>query len=104
MSFWVLTSNGKVLSRTTVQRVTNLELQLDENKTKCDAFTSAITERLGGNDLIPIGDDGEVVILDGWDDPDLIKDFVEEFGKTISDPSITEADQDFTPDLSMIRI
>ena len=98
MSFWVLTSNGKVLSRTTVQRVTNLELQLDENKTKCDAFTVAITERLGGNDLIPIGDDGEVIIPGGWDDPDLVNDFIEEFGKTISDPSIREADQDFTPD------
>ena len=98
MSLWVLASNAKVPSRTTVQRVTNVELQFDENKTKCDAFSTAITERLGGNDLIPIGDNGEVVIPDGWDDPDLINNFVEELGKTINDPSTREADQDFTPD------
>lgn len=98
MSFWVITSSGKVLSRTTVQRVTNLELQLDENKKKCEAFTTAITERLGGNDMIPIGEDGEIITPDDWDDPNFNKDFVEEYGRTISDPDIREADQDFTPD------
>jgi inner membrane protein involved in colicin E2 resistance len=77
MSFWVITSSGKVLSRTTVQRVTNLELQLDENKIKCEAFTTAITERLGGNDMIPIGEDGEIITPEDWDDPNFNKDFVE---------------------------
>ncbi len=51
MSFWVLASIGKVLSRTTVQRVTNLELQLEDNKTKCTTLTTAISERVGMNDL-----------------------------------------------------
>ena len=32
MSFWVLTEECRVMSRTTVQRVTNLELQTDEVK------------------------------------------------------------------------
>ena len=36
MSIWVLAASGKVISRTTVQRVTNLEIQVDENKKKCE--------------------------------------------------------------------
>ena len=32
MSYWILTSNGRVISRTTVQRVTNLELGTYEDK------------------------------------------------------------------------
>jgi hypothetical protein len=30
MSYWVLTENGRVISRSTVQRITNLELQTTE--------------------------------------------------------------------------
>ena len=32
MSYWILTQTGRVIARTTVQRVTNLELQTDEVK------------------------------------------------------------------------
>ena len=35
MSYWMLISNGRVISRTTVQRVTNLELGTDEVKQQC---------------------------------------------------------------------
>ena len=38
MSFWILTSGSKVLSRTMVQRVTNLGLQLEENIARCRAL------------------------------------------------------------------
>ena len=62
MSFWVITSTGKVLSRTTVQRVTNLELQLEENKTKCLAFTAVLRERLGNDELAVLDEDGELII------------------------------------------
>ena len=72
-------------------------MDIEELTDDGNAFTTAITEQLGGNDLVPIGDDGEVVIPDGWDDPDLINNFVKEFGKTINDPSIREAEQGFTP-------
>ena len=44
MSFWVLTKDGKVLSRTTVQRVTNLELETAENKARTNEFDTAIRE------------------------------------------------------------
>ena len=99
MSFWVLTSTGKVLSRTTVQRVTNLELKIDENKTRMEAFTTSLTERIGGNDLVVQDEMGNNVLdIDDWDDPAYDEEFVQEFGRTINDPEIKEADQEFTPD------
>ena len=98
MSFWILTATGKVLSRTTVQRVTNLELQIDDNKAKCVAFTTAIAEQHGGNDLVPVDENGEPILPDDWDDPQFNEEFVEEYGRTINDPRLKEADEDFTPD------
>jgi hypothetical protein len=58
MSFWVLTMNGRVLSRTTVQHVTNLELQTAENKARTDKFDRVIRERLSAVDYF-IQVDGE---------------------------------------------
>jgi hypothetical protein len=98
MSFWVLTPTGMVLSRTTVQRVTNLELQLEENKVKCAAFTTVITTQLGNNDFIPVNEDGDLVTPDDWNDPLYNDEFIEEYGRTINDPSLKEVDDDFTPD------
>jgi hypothetical protein len=43
MSFWVLTQGGKVLSRTMVQRVTNLESQTVDN---AESFTKHSTPPL----------------------------------------------------------
>jgi hypothetical protein len=100
MSFWVLTGTGKVLSRTTVQRVTNLETKTDDNKNRMQAFTASITERIGANDLVVQDEIGHHVIdVDDWDDPAYDTEFVQEFGRTINDPAIKEADQDFTPDI-----
>lgn len=99
MSFWVLTSSGKVISRTTVQRVTQLELQLDENKTRTKTFTDMLTERIGGNDLVAEDEDGNLILtVEDWDDPAFDEEFVQEFGRVINDPSIKEADEAFTPD------
>ena len=99
MSFWVLTSSGKVLSRTTVQRMTQLETQLEENKTRMKDFSEHLTERIGGNDIVAEDENGNVTLeIDDWDDPAFDSEFVEEFGRTINDPMIKEADQDFTPD------
>jgi hypothetical protein len=61
MSFWVLTSNGKVLLRTTtVQGMTQLEAQLEENKTRMQqAFTAQLSDRVGGNDIIAQDEEGK---------------------------------------------
>ena len=42
MSYWILTKTGSVISMTTVQRVTNLELQIDDVKYKFDDFDAKI--------------------------------------------------------------
>jgi hypothetical protein len=91
---------GKVLSRTTVQWTTQLEGQLEENKTRMHIFTDQLTERIGGNDIVVQDDNGNVTLdVDDWDDPTFDTEFVQEFGRTINDPSIMKADQALTPDL-----
>ena len=42
MSYWVLTQNGYVISRTTFQRVTNLENELLENQETFSEFDEQI--------------------------------------------------------------
>ena len=42
MYYWVIIGNEKVVSRTTVSRVTNLEAQTDGNKEMLTAFDKAI--------------------------------------------------------------
>ena len=46
MSYWVLTQKGNVISRTTVSRVTNLEMQVDSTKSRLQEFDTAITDQL----------------------------------------------------------
>jgi len=38
MSYWILTDAGRVIARTTVQRVTNLEQTTDEVQQRCQQF------------------------------------------------------------------
>jgi hypothetical protein len=62
-------------------------------------FSEHLTERIGGNDIVAEDENGNVTLeIDDWDDPAFDSEFVEEFGRTINDPMIKEADQDFTPD------
>ena len=46
MSFWVLTPSSHVVSRASVQRITNLELQEETNKRRMTAFDDAVKEYL----------------------------------------------------------
>ena len=98
MSFWILTSGSKVLSRTTVQRVTNLELQLEETVARCRAFDAQVKERLG--DVEHYLDEAGKVTPSDWDtahgfDPE----FQEEFQRVINATEVPEADASFTPDV-----
>ena len=99
MSFWVLTMNGRVLSRTTVQRVTNLELQTAENKARTDEFDRAIRERLSAVDYFIQDGDGKVTPGDWGDSSEFDPEFQEEFNKVVSDEILPEADSEFTPDV-----
>ena len=50
MSFWVLTAGCQVVSRTTVQRVTNLERQTQDIIERCQQYDLQVAPRLGDPD------------------------------------------------------
>ena len=97
MSYWILTKECQVLSRTTVQRVTNLELQTDENITRCKAFNEATFDRLGNPEYFTA--DGKVVPGD-WQDyqGQFDAEFQDEFENVVNDKTLPDADDEFTPD------
>ena len=99
MSYWLLTDKCKVISRTTVQRVTNLEMQEDVNKSRAQVFDQAIHER--------IDDSAHYIIDSGKNEPkdwtthllDTDDDFHDEFNNVISHPEVKEADESFMPEV-----
>jgi Reverse transcriptase (RNA-dependent DNA polymerase) len=99
MSYWILTQNGRVLSRTTVQRVTNLELQTAENKARTDEFDRTIRERLKAVDYFIQDGDGKITPGDWGDSKEFDPEFQEEFNSVVSDEILPEADAEFTPDI-----
>ena len=85
MSYWILTEAGRVIARTTVQRITNLELTTDEVKQRCTQYDQRVAEILSdANHIVPHGED---IVLQDWnqypveEDPD----FVDEFNNVVSD-------------------
>ena len=101
MSYWILTNNGRVISRTTVQRVTNLELSTDEVRKRCVEYDARIADIMkDANHVIQVDADDQDRQLQDWDDYTDIDDpdFAESFNAVVSDPNICDADDDFTPD------
>ena len=89
----------RVIARTTVQRVTNLELSTVEVQQRCQHYDERVTQVLNDeNHIIPHDND---IVLQDWNDypVDEDPDFVEEFQHVISDQSIPEQDDNFTPDV-----
>ena len=97
MSFWVLTQEGCVLSRRTVQRVTNLELETAENR----ARTSSI--QLNAADYFIQDGDEHITPGERGDSSDFDPAFQEEFNKVITDELLPEADKEFTPEVYEAR-
>ena len=99
MSYWVLTEECRVMSRTTVQRVTNLEIQTDEVKARCQHFDDR-TKRLNTGEDLPYGDAPNVIPADWGDNPhEFDQEFQDEFDRVVSDPMLPEADKQFTLDI-----
>ena len=99
MSYWILTVNCTVIARTTVQRVTSLEMQPDHMKERAQAFDEAIKAKIK---------DSNHIILEGgktqpynWTDHPLEEDpdLIEEFHDVISNNKLKDADETFTPDV-----
>ena len=99
MSYWILTINCTVIARTTVQRVTSLEMQPDHMKERAQAFDEAIKAKIK---------DRNHTILEGgktqpynWTDHPFEEDpdFIEEFHDVISNNELKDVDETFTPDI-----
>ena len=99
MSYWILTENGRVISRTTVQRITNLEQGTAEVKDRMTRYNERVSTVLKDANHVIQGE-GERQLQD-WDNYTLEDDpdFAEEFNNLVSDDAIPEADDTFTPDL-----
>ena len=99
MSYWILTVNCTVIARTTVQRVTSLEMQLDHMKERAQAFDEAIKAKIkDSNHTILEG--GKTQPYDWTDHPfEEDPDLTEEFHEVISNNKLKEADETFTPDV-----
>lgn len=89
MSFWILTAGAQVLSRTTVQRVTNLELQVVETIARCRVYDNQISDRLGDAEHYLDGD-GKVTPSDWVTAHGHDPEFQEEFQKVISASDVPE--------------
>ena len=99
MSYWVLTSNCTVIARTTVQRVTSLEMQATHMKERTQAFDEATKTRMKDNEHV-ILEGGKTQPYD-WNDHPFGKDpdFADELHKVVSNNELKEADDDFAPDV-----
>ena len=98
MSFWILTPSCRVVSRTSVQQITNLELQEETNERCLTTFDEAVKEYLQHyNHMLNNGGKSEPY---NWsahqfeDDPD----FQEEFDEAVNNPEVKDVDESFTPD------
>ena len=97
MCYHVLTKTGQVLSRSSVWRVTNLELQTDVTKQVFKDFDALIAGHIK-EDNFPV--DGDKPDPEMWADmAELDEDFREEFFKVYGDENTKDAD-DFSPEIT----
>ena len=96
MAYHILNQNGKVVSRSSVQRVTELELQTQEHSKKFDEFEDAIRIKLDENRTY----EGARPNPEDWSDYfDNDQDFNDEFNRIFDDEDLAEAD-DYTPEVT----
>ena len=95
MTYSVINQNGKVMSRSTVQRVTNIELQQEEMKHKCLSFTQNLHQHLGDpqNHIIVSGMPDQFYIEHEADEHRTIVEAMHE-----NDVSNVPGNKTFTPD------
>ena len=97
MSYYILTQTGSVISRNTVQRVTNLEVQIYDHKALFAEYDSEIRRRFKEDDFQVEGDRPNLEDLAEFMEFD--EDFQEYFNKIVSYDKIKEADATFTSEL-----
>lgn len=96
MCYWILNQNGQVVSRSTVQNVTALELTTIDVKETFQEFDRRIRDRLKSANR---GYNGDKPDPNDWADLiDEDEDFREEFQRIYNDNQVQEAD-DYTPEI-----
>jgi hypothetical protein len=99
MSYWVLTQTGTVISRTTVQRITNLDKETDEVKQSVNEFDVEVSRRFKEEEK-DFTYDGAKPNPEDWSEYlENDVEFQEEFDNIVNDPNVPEADDSFTPDV-----
>jgi hypothetical protein len=99
MSYWVLTQTGTVISRTTVQRITNLDKETDEVKQSVNEFDVEVSRRFKEEEK-DFTYDGAKPNPEDWSEYlENDAEFQEEFDNIVNDPNVPEADDSFTPDV-----
>ena len=97
MSYYILTQTGSVISRTTVQRVTNLEVQIYDHKVLFVKYDSEIRRRSKEDNFQVEGDRPNP---EYWVEfVEFDEDFQEEFNKIVTDDNIIKANATFTPEV-----
>jgi hypothetical protein len=84
MSFYILTANCEIISRTTVARVTNLEKKIEENIKLISEFDESVDPRL--NDELILGEQHD-------------REYAEAMDRVYNDDSIPEVADIPTPDI-----
>ena len=82
-----------------MQHVTNLELSTTKVQQQCQHYDERVVKVLNDkNHVIPHNND---IVLQDWNDYPVEEDpdFVEEFQHCVSDQSVPEQDDNFTPDV-----
>ena len=101
MSYWVLPASGIPVSRTSVQRVTNLESQTEQCQRRFKIYDQQIAERFNEkyNDVDYLQNNNEKPDIEQWQE--LAGDdeiFYEELARVITNKDIQEADKLFDPE------
>lgn len=97
MTFWVLNRNLEVVARSSVSRITNLEMDIDQIRQELNAFDAEVSRRLKTDDF-PV--DGDKPDPEAW--ADLVEtddDFREEFFKVYQNADIKDAEEEPSPEI-----
>ena len=96
LSYWIQPTSGIPVLRTTVQRVTYLEICTDSSKQRFEVYDKAIKERLHEkyNEEYFEGPNITTPTMDMWTElAEDDEDFQSEFIKLFDNPSINESDE-----------
>jgi hypothetical protein len=99
MSCWVLTQSRTVISRTAVQRITNLDKEIDEVKQSINEFDVEVNRRFKEDEKYLTCDGAKPNPEDWSEHLENDADFQEEFDSIVNDHNVPEADDSFTPDV-----